>query len=321
MTTAPGTRGSLSGPLAAAALNALPDATAVIDQSATIIAVNHSWRMFAADNGGDPSTTGVGVNYLRVCERAAAGGSTDADAMIAAITSVLNGDTVHADLEYPCPSPTAERWFLLRIARLAEPTAGAVISHVNITRRKKAEQALERRAVHDPLTGLANRILFTQRLDHALTPREGRSPRADVGVLYLDLDGFKTVNDAYGHDAGDELLMSAAHRVNTQLRAGQTAARLGGDEFAVLAPRISAKAFAALAQRITDALDQPYLVHGHLFFVPASVGARLATPGEATKHALRKADDAMYAVKKHRTRRRIIARADQLDATTPAQPP
>jgi diguanylate cyclase (GGDEF)-like protein len=298
----------LSGPLASAALDALPDATAVIDQQATIIAVNHTWRMFAADNGGDPASTGVGVNYLQVCERAAAAGSADAEAMITAIRSVLDGDTTHADLEYPCPSPVAGRWFMLRIAPLAGPTPGAVISHVNITRRKMAEQALEHEAVHDPLTGLANRALFTQRLEHALTPRPGRLTGADVGVLYLDLDGFKTVNDAYGHDAGDELLMSAAHRLTKVLRAGDTAARLGGDEFAVLAPRITKTALTDLAQRITHAMAQPYLIHGHPLFVPASVGARLARPGEDTKDALRQADEAMYTIKKDRPRRSIIAR-------------
>lgn len=299
-------RGPRLGPaLAAAALDALPDATAVIDRRGAIIAVNHTWRMFAADNGGDPETTGIGVNYLQVCERAAAAGSADAESMIHALHAVLTGATLHADLEYPCPSPVAGRWFLLRIAPMVGRTAGAVVSHVNITRRKAAEQVLEHEAVHDPLTGLANRALFGRRLEQALALQPGRAPVRDVGVLYLDLDGFKTVNDDYGHDAGDELLMSAAHRLTTVVRSGDTTARLGGDEFAVLAPRTSERALAVLEERITNTLAEPYLVHGHALSVPASVGAHLASAGDEPRHTLGLADGFMYAVKANRPRRRV----------------
>jgi diguanylate cyclase (GGDEF)-like protein len=284
----------VSEALASAVLDALPDATAVLDNSGSIVAVNHSWRMFARDNGGHPAATGVGVNYLDLCTRSAAAGCEDARTAAA----VLDGETVHRELEYPCPSPAAKRWFLLRITPLAGAMPGAVASHVNITRRKMAEQALAHKAAHDPLTGVANRDLFTARLNAALARRPGRPVRGDVGVLYLDLDGFKQVNDTYGHDAGDEVLLTTVHRLCVSVRPQDTVARLGGDEFAVTAPRVTADGLAALAARITAALAEPHLIHGRSVPVPASVGAHLACPGDLAGDALRRADQAMYIVKR-----------------------
>jgi diguanylate cyclase (GGDEF)-like protein len=285
---------------AGAVLDALPDATAVIDRRGTIVAVNRTWRMFAADNGGRPATTGIGVNYLELCDRSAAAGCEDAHTAATGLRAVLAGDSMHVELEYPCPSPAARRWFLMRVTPIAGATSTAVVSHVNITRRKMAEQALSHQAAHDPLTGLANRTLFMDRLTQALTPRHGRAASGDVGVLYLDLDGFKAVNDTYGHDAGDEVLLTTAHRLRHEVRPQDTVARLGGDEFAITAPRISADALTALAQRITAALKGPQLVHAHSVVVPASIGAHLAAHGDTAEDALRLADQAMYAVKRRR---------------------
>ena len=283
--------------LATAVLDALPDATAVLDTTGDIVAVNRTWRMFALDNGGLPDTTGVGVSYFEVCARSAANGCEDADVAAAGLRAVLSGETVQHEQEYPCPSPTVDRWFLLRITPLSGSTSGAVASHVNITRRKMAEQTLVHEAAHDPLTGLANRTLFNARLDTALTPRVGRPDSGDIGVLYVDLDQFKLVNDAYGHDAGDEVLLTCAHRLRTQVRPGDTVARLGGDEFAVVAPRITAEALTELAGRITHSLLEPQHVYGRALRIQASIGTYLAASGELAMDALRQADLAMYAVK------------------------
>jgi diguanylate cyclase (GGDEF)-like protein len=282
-------------------LNSLPDATAVLDTSGTIIAVNHTWRMFGVDNGGQAATTGVGVNYLEMCARSLAAGCADAGVAADGLRAVLAGDTVQSEMEYPCPSPTAIRWFLVRATALAGPVPGVVVSHVNITRRKMAEEAAAHKAAHDPLTGLANRTLFTSRLSAALTPRSGRGPGADVGVLYLDLDGFKSINDTYGHDAGDEVLLTTAHRILAQVRAQDTVARLGGDEFAIVATRITADGLTSLAGRIAQVLAGSHLVHGHAVHVPASVGSYLAAAGDRVDAALRQADLSMYAHKRRRS--------------------
>jgi diguanylate cyclase (GGDEF)-like protein len=157
-------------------------------------------------------------------------------------------------------------------------------------------------ALHDALTGLPNRALFTDRLQHALT--QGRRRGTACGVIFLDLDRFKTVNDSLGHGAGDELLGAVARRVDESLRSADTAARLGGDEFAVLLEDLSDVDEAALvAERIGDALAAPFQVAGREVFMKASVGIAVGRSGAS--ELLRQADVAMYRAKaegKGRTR-------------------
>jgi diguanylate cyclase (GGDEF)-like protein len=278
-------------------LDALPDSTAVLDRDGTIIAVNRAWKMFTLDNDGRPADTGVGVNYLDVCARSAANGCSDATAVAAGLRAVLSGDTVESDLEYPCPSETVSRWFALRVTSIPGPRPGLLVSHVNISRQKVAEQILERKASEDPLTGLANRALFNQRLTAAIASRSSRSPHSDVGLLYLDLDAFKPVNDTYGHAAGDEVLQTVAARLRRQARPQDTIARMGGDEFAIIVPRITAAGLEGLVDRIHAALTEPHPVHGALVRVGASIGSYLAGPDDTIAKAMHSADEAMYAVK------------------------
>jgi diguanylate cyclase (GGDEF)-like protein len=174
------------------------------------------------------------------------------------------------------------------------------VSHVNITRRKAAEEVVAHQAAHDPLTGLANRRLFAARLGAALG---GRQDAAETGVLFVDLDGFKEVNDTYGHDAGDGVLHAAAHRLATVVVPSDCVARLGGDEFAVLARRPSRDALELLRQLVSEVLAEPHTVHGQRVDVPGSVGMTLAAAGEAPAVVMRRADVAMYAVKRGRSPR------------------
>lgn len=294
-------------------LNALPDATAILDGSGMITAVNRAWSMIERDNHGQPATTGVGVNYLEVCERSAASGCSDAVTAADGLKAVLDGDTVHSEFEYPCPTPTAELWFLIRITPLTGRSGGAVVSHLNITRRRAAEQELAHRAAHDPLTALANRRLFRARLAAALYPLGAhRMGPGHVGVLYADLDGLKQINDTYGHEAGDVVLQAAAHRLRSQVRPLDTVARLGGDEFAVIAPRITAAGLARLAIRADTALARPHHIHGRDLHAPASIGSHLAAPGDDLDEVIRRADRAMYAIK--------LARAGRRDEPPAPQP-
>lgn len=281
-----------------AILDALPDATAVLDSSGVIVSVNHTWRMFAVDNGGRPERTGIGVNYLDVCTTAAANGCHDAYLAAGGLRAVLAGSTVQSELEYPCPSPAVNRWFLLRITPLAGDTLGAVVSHVNITRRVMAEQLLAHQATHDPLTGLANRSLLTEQLNAALAHRPGRPEAGQVGVLFLDVDNFKQLNDTYGHGAGDEALLTIAHRLRAAVRSDHIVARLGGDEFAIIAPRIDAQGLDALAGRLHSALGEPHLIHGRTIRILVSIGIHHAAAGEPAAEALRNADRAMYVAKR-----------------------
>jgi diguanylate cyclase (GGDEF)-like protein len=162
--------------------------------------------------------------------------------------------------------------------------------------RKRAELELARLALQDPLTRLPNRSLFSDRLEHALV----RLMRADgkVGVLFIDLDGFKTINDRYGHAAGDLVLVQVADRLRDGLRGMDTLARLGGDEFTVLCEAIEdADEAVAIAGRLTGALAEPFLVEGSEELVSASVGIAIARALEDGGSVLRRADAAMYRAK------------------------
>jgi diguanylate cyclase (GGDEF)-like protein len=282
-----------------AVLDALPDATALLDANGSITAVNLAWRMFTIDNGGATERTGVGVNYLAVCDSAASSGCQDAADAAAAIRAVLRGASVERDLEYACPSPAVGRWFMLRTTPLGHGRSGALISHVNTTRRKTAELELETRASHDPLTGLANRALLHRQLNAALAVGAGSSRQ--VGVLCLDLNGFKPVNDRFGHAAGDEVLLEVAHRLRGLVRPQDTVARAGGDEFTLVLPDITAPGLRRLEQRVTADLARPHVVYGQQLLVTASVGSHLATKGDDSAACLEVADQRMYVLKRRRT--------------------
>jgi diguanylate cyclase (GGDEF)-like protein/PAS domain S-box-containing protein len=164
------------------------------------------------------------------------------------------------------------------------------------TERRLLNLRLRYEATHDALTGLPNRTLFFERLEKAL----GAGNNQRFGLCYLDLDGFKTINDTHGHAAGDELLMVTAQRLQTLVRPRDTVARLGGDEFAVCAPRISAAGLTAFAGRLLAVLTEPHCIHGQLLKVGASIGTHLAGFGEHAAEALHAADRTMYAMKNAR---------------------
>lgn len=167
---------------------------------------------------------------------------------------------------------------------------------VDVTREKQLEERLAHEVVHDPLTGLPNRRLFHDRVGHALLAA-ARSGDAVV-VLFIDLDDFKTINDTFGHAAGDEVIGAVARRLQMCARAGDTAARLGGDEFAVLVENLDADRAVALADRILAQLrDTPVEFSGHTAVVGASIGIAVAARGDTTETLLRNADLAMYRAK------------------------
>ena len=169
---------------------------------------------------------------------------------------------------------------------------------VDITKRKHAEEQLLHSALNDPLTGLPNRASFYDRVDLALQRARGRN-KAPFAVLFLDLDRFKLINDGYGHQAGDRLLVEIAHRLRRAVRPGDTVARLGGDEFTVLIPDIKGSEEAvAVARRIHDSLSRPFRVGGQEVFTTASTGIAISSPRyDDPDEILRDADIAMYHAK------------------------
>ena len=175
---------------------------------------------------------------------------------------------------------------------------------VDISDRKGLEDQLRHQALHDPLTGLPNRVLFVDRLSHALVRRTSGEDHG-VAVLFVDLDDFKVINDTLGHAAGDELLRLVADRLLHVLRPEDTACRMGGDEFAFLVEGAQRLHADGLATRILDALAEPFEIGGHRASLTASIGVSIgsgtaqlgSTPAETADELLRDADTAMYAAK------------------------
>lgn len=170
----------------------------------------------------------------------------------------------------------------------------------DITLRKREEQELYDLATHDALTGLPNRFFFSERFRHAMA----RAKRAGhlVGLLYLDLDRFKPVNDSLGHKCGDQLLQTVARRIRRSVREEDTIARLGGDEFAVILEQLSKpRDAAATARKLLHALARPFLLEGHKARITASIGITVyPLDGDDVETLLKRADGAMYRVKTQR---------------------
>jgi diguanylate cyclase (GGDEF)-like protein len=176
----------------------------------------------------------------------------------------------------------------LRLTRVLDAT---------VTDLRRQEEQLRHLAFHDPLTGLANRALFQHQTEHAIDRRR-RDP-APLGIIYLDLDGFKQVNDSSGHPVGDALLVAVGRRLRENTRPGDTVARLGGDEFAMLLDGMHAETDAGrLADRLVTTLAEPFDLDGRTVQVSASVGIAVQPAGECHGgELLRDADLAMYAAK------------------------
>ncbi len=174
-----------------------------------------------------------------------------------------------------------------------EGLSGAIL---DITERRALEAQLQRLADTDPLTGVANRALFSRQLHEAATGNRGDRR---VAVLLVDLDDFKLVNDTLGHDVGDKLLVVVTRLLRQCVRTTDTVARLGGDEFAVLLEGVPESDVDALVKRILGRLGEPLVVDGHPLAIGASIGVAYAQFGERGTDLLHNADVAMYAAKEH----------------------
>ena len=219
-----------------------------------------------------------------------------------AIASYLEDGAAHLECEHRLRHADGTwRWVKARGLAVREPNGEPIRmagSLSDITDRHVAQARLRHDALHDALTGLPNRSLFVDRLEHSVR-RSARDPTSGCASLFLDIDRFKFINDSLSHAVGDTLLIAFAERVSAAVRPGDTVARLGGDEFTVLLEGIVDLAEAtAVADRILRSVAEAFEIHGNELSVSASIGISLSTPGATAGDLIRNADIAMYDAKR-----------------------
>jgi diguanylate cyclase (GGDEF)-like protein/PAS domain S-box-containing protein len=275
-----------------AVLDALPSATVLLDGSGRIEMANRAWKLNgAALERSGQAATGVGEDYLEAMARYVDRGH---HASIAAGLRGLGGAAAATTFthDYPQQHDPAGTWYRLQAARV-DASDRVIVTHTDITERVRDQEALAWRASHDDLTGLPNRARLLQLVGEALADGRGR-----VALLFLDLDGFKTVNDSLGHEVGDELLRQVGGRLAEQVRPGDAVGRLGADQFLVLALDCDTAEAAALAFRLQDSFSRPFQAEGISVPLSASIGVAAATPGADRAHQLLSdADAAVFAAK------------------------
>lgn len=230
---------------------------------------------------------------------------------------LLAGSTVRRKRDKKIPrADGAIRWVRTRKVVLPDVSSGAPRYVLGIgddvTDIKAAEERIAHHAYHDALTDLPNRLMFRERLDRELVRLE--TSRSELAVMLLDLDGFKPVNDSWGHDVGDELLKQVANRMQALVRPNNIAARLGGDEFAILLSRIENASEAEwIAGQLLARLAQPYEINGNAIHISASIGIAMMPPKIIDASTLmRQADEALYVAKREgRNQFRVASDGDE----------
>lgn len=273
---------------------------AVFDHAAVGIALTEPDGRIVASNPALQSFLGYTPRDLRDLRLYHLVPPEDADDLATAVSAIAAGAVPDLTIEQRYVRADGEAvWAALTMSRAAGPNGdglGIIAMVQDISTRKSLEARLTHQASHDPLTNLANRTLFRQRVEIALQ----RAPLRDrVVVMFLDLDNFKAVNDSLGHSAGDQLLVAAAARLLNATRGSDTVARFGGDEFAILLENVrDDDETRIIAERITRAMRQPIQAGGDIVTVGVSIGiARAHSDAEGADEVLRNADVAMYTAK------------------------
>jgi diguanylate cyclase (GGDEF)-like protein len=272
------------------ALNNMVQGLAMFDADARVVIAN---GRYAELYGLAPDDVRPGTHLRDIIKRRMANGEMpgkDVDEVMRAVFGRMN--------------PKGESQYTTRmgdgryIAVCSKPMANGftVTTHQDITEQRRSEAKIVHMALHDALTGLPNRVLFNERLDHALA----RSRRGEIVATHLlDLDHFKNVNDTLGHPSGDKLLQAVTGRLRALVRESDTIARMGGDEFAILQAGLVQSADAGvLARRVIEVISEPYEIDGQQVVIGTSVGIAIGpTDGTTPEQLMRNADLALYRAK------------------------
>jgi len=306
-----------------AVLNSVTAEMAVLDAQGVIVTVNQAWHNQRSAN----AEFAPGANYLVACRSLAHTEAAEAGQMTAeqGIQAVLCGQLPRFYIELPHHNAALQRWYSMSVTPLVQgEQRGAVVSLEDISARVEAQNQVRELAFYDPLTGLPNRRLVSERL--ALELARARRTQTRLAALFIDLDQFKPVNDTLGHALGDWLLQAVARRIQLCLRASDTAGRLGGDEFVALLPDLPhGDAALGVAEKIRQALAETFMTEqGVVLQISASIGVALYPDhAESEKDLLRLGDAAMYQAKKSGRNAVVLckamASADQAETPANAQ--
>jgi diguanylate cyclase (GGDEF)-like protein len=290
-------------------LTSVTNPMAVLDRDGRIVATNSAWRglrALAQPDRDESAERDEGQRYYDTLRPSLRAGGTELNE---GIEQVLDGEVDSVEIDVPIDEGQRHRWYAVRATPRRSQDGGAVVVHTDITERKRSHDEMALRATHDDLTGLLNRPAFETELATALAA--ARQQEADVAVLFIDLDGFKAVNDTYGHPVGDEVLRAVARRVQGVVRSSDQVGRLGGDEFVVLIGPLHDPATAtATADRVIEVLREPVRTGGISMTIRASIGVGVvdATEVSAGEQVMALADQAMYTAKQQGGSRSHMAR-------------
>lgn len=290
-----------------AILDSIEQEIAVIRKDGAIMFVNDAWVGFGNENGMSKEDW-LRSNYLDACTTALKVGEPGVQEIYEGIHAVVQGNSAVFKHEYPCHSPTEKRWFMMTIMALTGyENALFVITHINITLRKLAEEKVELLARHDPLTGLANRRHF----DNHLNTEWHRSRREGLhlSAIMIDIDHFKAINDKHGHAIGD-LCLNAVASVISQFarRATDLPVRWGGEEFILVLADTPLASALAVAEQIRLAVAQ--LQSPDFGGCTISAGVAAVIPdGDAYDIVIKQADKALYRAKET-GRNRVVSFPD-----------
>ena len=293
-TDKPGTETDFPVQLYRAAFDAMPDSAALLDEQGRLLAVNEAWRNFARANGGDPDAY-VGRNYLDILD--AACGDPGVAYVSRMMRDLLAGIRQNFDFECQCELPDGIHWYLMRVLRVHLDGQVFFMSlYVDITQRRKAEERAREVAGRDLVTGLLNRRSLLEQ--SAILERIAAREQRDLVALFLDLDGFKPVNDRLGHKAGDQVLQQVADRLRAVVRSSDVLARYGGDEFVIVGVVQGSGDGRELADRCLAVFSEPIDVGVEKLQLSCSIGlVEQAIPDEGIEQLVNRADYAMYRVK------------------------
>lgn len=285
-------------------LESVENPMVVLDADGTIVRANPAWQRLVAKLR-IPEPTGAPRSYARVLGPAL---RTGGEQLEQALERVLTGGTDSIEVDVAIDQGARHRWFAVRVAPLRSRRGGAVVVHTDITERKHSHDELQLKANHDPLTGVLNRAGFSSEVTAALA--RARVENGLLAVLFIDLDGFKPINDRFGHATGDAVLRAVTQRIEGVVRTTDRVGRLGGDEFVVLLrPLPSPTVAERTADRIRRVLSTPVHVQGEDIPLRASIGVAVveAPLGETAETVIQRADAGMYVAKQSGGDRYVVA--------------